>query len=278
MESAALTALLAFIVFSHSMNVDAPPESLRFWRRLVIAGAVVFALGAGLFTVTGQVSFWSTGIANRVWIAAALGVSAYSGRFVWLGKLSALKPPAGGDFCGIDYGALCIWLCRQLHTVHLLGSQGMATTIDGLGGHSTCIAGASPRHDCNPERSMPLHRPCHSVRVAVGFRRGTAGCLSGSNRASRCGENGQIQSSRRRCPVDSHLRYSALRTPMGATSYSSIISNERSWSLLMREWRVPSSSPRRAAHLAMQAKERSCSRSIIGFTVPKLKVSVRGVE
>jgi hypothetical protein len=42
---------------------------------LVVAGFVVFGLGAAIFLTTGRVLFWSGGIANRVWIAAALGVA-----------------------------------------------------------------------------------------------------------------------------------------------------------------------------------------------------------
>jgi hypothetical protein len=43
--------------------------------RAVLAGFVIFGLGAAIFLTTGRVLFGSGGIANRVWIAAALGVA-----------------------------------------------------------------------------------------------------------------------------------------------------------------------------------------------------------
>lgn len=45
------------------------------WWRLGVAGILVFALGYSIFLTTGRIGFSSTGIANRVSTAAALGAS-----------------------------------------------------------------------------------------------------------------------------------------------------------------------------------------------------------
>jgi hypothetical protein len=71
--NAALGVLLGILVFSHLARAEAPPESSRFWTALVLVGCIVFALGTAIFLTNARVLFWSAGIANRVWIAAALG-------------------------------------------------------------------------------------------------------------------------------------------------------------------------------------------------------------
>jgi hypothetical protein len=73
--SIALGAILATLVFSYLWTAEAPPESGRVWTKIVMAGATIFLLGTAIFLTTRRISFWSTGIANRVWIAAALGAA-----------------------------------------------------------------------------------------------------------------------------------------------------------------------------------------------------------
>jgi hypothetical protein len=75
LDGAALSALLAVLVFSHLSRGEPPPESARLWTTFVVAGCFIFGLGTAIFLTSARVSFWSAGIANRVWIAAALGVA-----------------------------------------------------------------------------------------------------------------------------------------------------------------------------------------------------------
>lgn len=64
---------------------------LRQWLRLIAVGVAVFALGYAIFLSNGRILFSSTGISNRVSIAAALGVA-----MIWVGlagALSVVVPP-----------------------------------------------------------------------------------------------------------------------------------------------------------------------------------------
>ena len=74
-SAAVVAAVLAVVIFSWLVSAAAPPDSPRFWTRLVLAGGGVFALGLAIFAITPQITYWSTGIANRVWITASLGVA-----------------------------------------------------------------------------------------------------------------------------------------------------------------------------------------------------------
>ena len=74
-SSAALGAILGAIVFAFLSRTDPPPASRRIWTGVCVVGAVVFILGTAIFLVSGRIGFSSTGISNRVWIAAALGVA-----------------------------------------------------------------------------------------------------------------------------------------------------------------------------------------------------------
>jgi len=71
-----LTAILGTIVSWWLQREDVPPYSRRSWIEIVIAGWPVFRLGVAIFVVTPRAAFWSTGISNRVWIAASLGTAA----------------------------------------------------------------------------------------------------------------------------------------------------------------------------------------------------------
>ena len=71
-----LPCILGALVFVWLLQGDPPPGSRRFWMLVIAAGAVVFALDTAIFVVTPRIGFWSTGISNRVWIAASLGMAA----------------------------------------------------------------------------------------------------------------------------------------------------------------------------------------------------------
>jgi hypothetical protein len=74
-SAAVLGGAVGIAVFSYLARIAGMPDGPRVWARVVLAGAVVFGLGIVIFLVTPQILFWSTGIANRIWIAAALGVA-----------------------------------------------------------------------------------------------------------------------------------------------------------------------------------------------------------
>ena len=87
-----LPCIVGAIVFwwLSSQDQDPPIPLRRPWALLIIAGGIVFSLGIDVFIVTPRVAFWSTGISNRVWIAASLGTAAV---FVGIaGSLAALLP------------------------------------------------------------------------------------------------------------------------------------------------------------------------------------------
>ena len=77
--------LVGLIVFLWLSRGQAPPKARRFWMSLVIAGGLAFGLGIAIFFTTRRVGFSSTGIGNRVWLAAALGAAAVlTGAAGWL--------------------------------------------------------------------------------------------------------------------------------------------------------------------------------------------------
>ncbi len=71
--SVALGAILAGCVFVYLSRRGAPPELPRLCAIMMLVGAAIFVLSTGIFLSTLRIGFWSTGVANRVWIAAALG-------------------------------------------------------------------------------------------------------------------------------------------------------------------------------------------------------------
>jgi hypothetical protein len=92
-SGAVLAGLLAVFVFSYLSRSDALPESRRLWMMLILAGCVVFGLGVAIFLTTARVLFWSAGIANRVWIAAALGVAlVFVGASGWVSSRLPIGP------------------------------------------------------------------------------------------------------------------------------------------------------------------------------------------
>jgi hypothetical protein len=126
-----LPCILGVIVFLWLLRGEAPPDSRRFWIVLVIAGGLVFCLGTVIFVATPRVAFWSTGIGNRVWIAAALGAAAVLvGAAGWLtSRLSTglhrrLFPALIATLCAscfaIDVALSAYWVDAWPHELEVL--------------------------------------------------------------------------------------------------------------------------------------------------------------
>lgn len=85
---------IGLLVFSYlRWNIRRTPGILCkiSWTRIIAAGMVTFTLGYAIFLTTDQISFHKTGVANRVSIAASLGVAlCFLGV---IGYLSAKLPP-----------------------------------------------------------------------------------------------------------------------------------------------------------------------------------------
>jgi hypothetical protein len=60
--------------------------SVRTWLKFVAAGLLVFALGYGIFLTNARILFSSSGISNRVAIAAAAGLA-----MIWVGLAGAVS-------------------------------------------------------------------------------------------------------------------------------------------------------------------------------------------
>ena len=71
----ALGTLLGGVVFTYLWASEDPPQSRRVWTTIMLIGGAIFCLGIAIFLTTPRIDFASVGIANRVWIAAAAGVS-----------------------------------------------------------------------------------------------------------------------------------------------------------------------------------------------------------
>lgn len=82
----ALAGAIGAYVAALSRRDAARTWPLRHWLRLVAAGVAVFALGYGIFLTNGRILFSSTGISNRVSIAAAVGVA-----MIWVGLAGAVS-------------------------------------------------------------------------------------------------------------------------------------------------------------------------------------------
>jgi hypothetical protein len=90
LADAAVGAVLAATVFLYLSRSQAPPSSRRYWAAIIVAGFGAFGLGVAIFVTSARVLFWSAGIANRVWIAAATGVALV---FVgWSGMIASWFP------------------------------------------------------------------------------------------------------------------------------------------------------------------------------------------
>ena len=102
-----LPVILGAIVFWWLLSETPPPHSRRSWIGIVMAGGLVFCFGIAIFAVSpSRVSFWSTGISNRFWIAASLGTAAMLvGAAGWL--TSGLRPALHHRVFSTLIAALC---------------------------------------------------------------------------------------------------------------------------------------------------------------------------
>ena len=74
----ALGTVLAVIAFSYLSFISrsiAPRALLSRWMKIALLGTAIFVLGAAIFLIAPIVAFWSAGVANRVWIAASVGMA-----------------------------------------------------------------------------------------------------------------------------------------------------------------------------------------------------------
>jgi hypothetical protein len=82
----ALAAVIAVYLGTLGRRDPSKTWPLRHWLGLVASGVLVFALGYGIFLTNGRILFSSTGISNRVSIAAAAGVA-----MIWIGIAGAVS-------------------------------------------------------------------------------------------------------------------------------------------------------------------------------------------
>ena len=141
--------------------------SVRRWLLLVVAGLVVYAASYGLFLTNGRILFTSTGINNRVAIAAAVGVA-----LIWVGVAGAVSAavPAQVALVGLrrtDRRRVPVGLPDRERT----GCDvviGLAAGTGHPGRHPDPAAGTRTGHHHPPGRRVPLHRPGHRLRVELG--------------------------------------------------------------------------------------------------------------
>jgi hypothetical protein len=102
-----LPVIVGAIVFWWLLSEGPPHHSRRSWIEIVMAGGLVFCFGIAIFVVApSRVSFWSTGISNRAWIAASLGTAAmFVGGAGWL--TSGLPPALRRRLFSALIAALC---------------------------------------------------------------------------------------------------------------------------------------------------------------------------
>src|SRR5262245_49170508 len=103
----ALPVILGAIVFWWLLSEGPPSYSRRSWIEIVMAGGLVFCFGIAIFVVApSRVSFWSTGVSNRAWIASSLGTAAMLvGAAGWL--TSGLPPALHRRLFSALIAALC---------------------------------------------------------------------------------------------------------------------------------------------------------------------------
>ncbi len=82
--------LLVFFYIRWSLRRQGELLSQTSWKAMIAAGLVIFGLGYAVFLSTDQVSFNKTGMANRVSIAATLGIAfCFLGLIGWISAISA---------------------------------------------------------------------------------------------------------------------------------------------------------------------------------------------
>src|SRR5262249_40051337 len=103
---------LGLITFGYLYHVANQPESTVWrqadWLKLGLGGLVVFGLGSAILLTNSQVKFTSTGIGNRVAIAAAIGVAiSFVGALGWVSGLLSSQSSRRRAFCLLIAG-LCV--------------------------------------------------------------------------------------------------------------------------------------------------------------------------
>lgn len=87
-----ITGLVVAVLLVYLIRRSSEPLSQIGWRKVIGSGLVVFILGYTIFLTTNQVGFSTTGGANRIAIAAALGVAAcFVGAIGWFSSLFQVK-------------------------------------------------------------------------------------------------------------------------------------------------------------------------------------------
>ena len=106
-SSAAVGTLLALLVFAYLYRSRDLSDSRHLWPKIMLAGAGIFMLGTAIFTVSNRVGFWSAGVANRVWIAAAFGTAlVLVGASGWVS--SRQREYLRGAVFALSIAALCL--------------------------------------------------------------------------------------------------------------------------------------------------------------------------
>jgi hypothetical protein len=85
----AFGTVLAVLIFSYLSFIArsiVPRGLLPEWTKLALLGTAIFVLGTAIFLIAPIVAFWSAGVANRVWIAASVGMA-----FGWVAVLGWLS-------------------------------------------------------------------------------------------------------------------------------------------------------------------------------------------
>ncbi|MGI8521304.1 MAG: hypothetical protein ACR2MC_12015 [Actinomycetota bacterium] len=118
---ALLAVTVALYMWMVIMRTPEPFPTSAFWGSIILAGFVVFVASYAIFIPTERILFTSTGIANRVGIAGAVGVA-----FVFVGVLGWLcrvvLPPGGWRASGFAAGVSGLALAGFL-LVNVQGAQ-----------------------------------------------------------------------------------------------------------------------------------------------------------
>lgn len=101
-----ITGLLVALLLVYLIRRSSEPLSQIGWKKVIGSGLVVFILGYAIFLTTNQVGFSTTGGANRIAIAAALGVAVcFAGVIGWFSSLFRVR--LGKVVFCILFTALC---------------------------------------------------------------------------------------------------------------------------------------------------------------------------
>jgi hypothetical protein len=158
-----LSLSISTYIFHVGRSCEAACSDRALWLRLVGAGLIVFALGYSIFLTTERVLFTSTGINNRVAIAAAAGVAmCFVGAIGWI---SAFPRTARWRAAGFSLLTALLCLAGFLIT-NVLATQWTEAWRRERGVLSD-ISREFP--DLGPETSLLLDGVCPYVGPAVVF-------------------------------------------------------------------------------------------------------------